>query len=103
MTVKSVASTVTYAFSLTYFLFYKFIISELTHDMLSGHRNRFYPMFRRLKKFFFDAATLSYVTALISVPKLPNVCTVPCNIGVITVSVHKELYYCLKPTAKNPL
>ena len=79
------------------------MISELTHDMLNGHRNRFYPMFRRLKKFFFDAATLSYVTALISVPKLPNVCTVPYNIGVITVSVHKELYYCLKLTAKNPL
>ncbi|XP_028415190.1 huntingtin-interacting protein 1-like, partial [Dendronephthya gigantea] len=45
---------------------------KLTHDMLSGHRNRFYPMFRRLQKFFFDAGALSYVTALISVPKLPN-------------------------------
>ena len=43
--------------------------------MLSGHRDRFYPMFRRLQKFFIDAGALTYVTALISVPKLPNVCT----------------------------
>ncbi|CAB4019061.1 huntingtin-interacting 1 isoform X2, partial [Paramuricea clavata] len=45
---------------------------KLTHDMLTGHRNRFYPMFRRLQKFFFDAGALSYVMALISVPKLPH-------------------------------
>ncbi|XP_046841204.1 huntingtin-interacting protein 1-like [Xenia sp. Carnegie-2017] len=44
---------------------------KLMHDMLTGHRNRFYPMFQRLKKFFFDARTLTYVTALINVPELP--------------------------------
>ena len=57
---------------LKYFYFH---CLELTHDMLSGHRDRFYPMFRRLQKFFIDAGALTYVTALISVPKLPNVCT----------------------------
>uniref|UniRef100_A0A914DPV0 Huntingtin interacting protein 1 n=1 Tax=Acrobeloides nanus TaxID=290746 RepID=A0A914DPV0_9BILA len=40
-------------------------------DMLAGHRERFYSLFRKTKKFYEEASNLQYFKYLVSIPTLP--------------------------------
>ena len=42
-------------------------------DMLAGHRERFYSLFRKTKKFYEEASNLQYFKYLVSIPTLPAV------------------------------
>lgn len=61
--------------------FYDFLVkalfklhSTLPPDTLTGHRERFYDVFRKTKKFYEEAANLQYFKYLVSIPTLPTVC-----------------------------
>ncbi|KAI1729960.1 ANTH domain-containing protein [Ditylenchus destructor] len=59
--------------------FYDFLVkalfklhSTLPPDTLTGHRERFYDVFRKTKKFYEEAANLQYFKYLVSIPTLPG-------------------------------
>ncbi|KAI1717146.1 ANTH domain-containing protein [Ditylenchus destructor] len=59
--------------------FYDFLVkalfklhSTLPPDTLTGHRERFYDVFRKTKKFYEEAANLQYFKYLVSIPTLPT-------------------------------
>lgn len=43
----------------------------LPPDVLTGHRERFYALFKKIKEFYEAAANLQYFRYLVSVPTLP--------------------------------
>ncbi|KHN86794.1 Huntington interacting protein related 1 [Toxocara canis] len=45
---------------------------QLPPDALSGHRERFSGIFRKMKKFYEEAANLQYFKYLVSIPTLPS-------------------------------
>uniref|UniRef100_F1KS91 Huntington interacting protein related 1 n=1 Tax=Ascaris suum TaxID=6253 RepID=F1KS91_ASCSU len=45
---------------------------QLPPDALSGHRERFSGIFRKMKKFYEEAANLQYFKYLVSIPSLPS-------------------------------
>uniref|UniRef100_A0A915BKG8 Huntington interacting protein related 1 n=1 Tax=Parascaris univalens TaxID=6257 RepID=A0A915BKG8_PARUN len=45
---------------------------QLPPDALSGHRERFGGIFRKMKKFYEEAANLQYFKYLVSIPSLPS-------------------------------
>lgn len=47
-------------------------VLELPPDALSGHRERFSGIFRKMKKFYEEAANLQYFKYLVSIPSLPS-------------------------------
>lgn len=47
--------------------------ATLPPDTLTGHRERFYASFRKIKKFFEEAGNLQYYKYLVSIPSLPSV------------------------------
>ena len=46
--------------------------SSLPPDTLSGHRDRFLSMYKRLKQFYFSSSNLQYFKNLVQVPGLPD-------------------------------
>lgn len=46
--------------------------SSLPPDTLSGHRDRFLSMYKRLKQFYFSSSNLQYFKNLVQVPSLPD-------------------------------
>uniref|UniRef100_A0A915DZ97 Huntingtin interacting protein 1 n=1 Tax=Ditylenchus dipsaci TaxID=166011 RepID=A0A915DZ97_9BILA len=60
--------------------FYDFLVkalfklhSTLPPDTLTGHRERFYDVFRKTKKFYEEATNLQYFKYLVSIPTLPTI------------------------------
>jgi huntingtin interacting protein 1 len=51
--------------------------ATLPPDTLTGHRERFYAVFRKTKKFYEEAGNLQYFKYLVSIPTLPAVCICP--------------------------
>lgn len=47
--------------------------SKLPNDTLTGHRERFYDVFRKTKKFYEETSNLQYFKYLVSIPTLPSV------------------------------
>jgi huntingtin interacting protein 1 len=46
--------------------------SSLPADTLIGHRERFYDIFRRTKKFYEETGNLQYFKYLVQIPTLPT-------------------------------
>jgi huntingtin interacting protein 1 len=44
----------------------------LPADVLTGHRERFYALFKKIKEFYEASANLQYFRYLVSVPTLPS-------------------------------
>lgn len=60
--------------------FYDFLVkalfklhSSLPSDTLVGHRERFYEIYRKTKKFYEEASSLQYFKYLVSIPTLPSI------------------------------
>ncbi|CAK5021537.1 unnamed protein product [Meloidogyne enterolobii] len=60
--------------------FYDFLVKahfklhkSLPADTLVGHRERFYDLFRRTKKFYEETANLQYFKYLVQIPTLPSI------------------------------